>query len=127
MSTDAHKVTLEETVAVDLDGHPSEEYADISRNLHGGYPAVHNYTVRSAADVDRKAPLQEAEQTEAEGIRAQAWIDLNGDHARVLLNPNLYADTPADELLDEAQRILLEWAFQTRQELDIEPPPATAM
>jgi hypothetical protein len=77
-------------------------------------------------DLDTQPDLSEAAKTEAEGIRAQAWIDLTGDVAKVRLNPNLYADTPADELQAEAERVLRDWAVETRRELDVEPPPPTA-
>ncbi|MFW5731857.1 MAG: hypothetical protein ACOCZU_01480 [Planctomycetota bacterium] len=126
MSTHADRITLDEAVEITLENHATDEYADILGAYQSGWPAAHTYLRPTAADLDTQADLSEAAETEAKGIRAQAWIDLTGDVAKVRLNPNLYADTPADELQPEAERILTEWASRMRRELDIQTPPPTA-
>ena len=126
MSTHADRITLDEAVEITLENHATNEYADILGVYQSGWPAAYTYLRPTAADLDTQANLTEAAATEAEGIRAQAWIDLAGDVAKVRLNPNLYADTPADELQPEAERILTQWAAEMRRELDIQTPPPTA-
>jgi hypothetical protein len=126
MSTHADRITLDEAVEITLENHRTDEYSDILEAYHGGWPAAHTYVSPTAPDLDIQPNLSEAAETEARGLRAQAWIDLTGDVAKVHLNPNLYADTPADELQAEAERVLRDWAVEMRRELDVEPPPPTA-
>jgi hypothetical protein len=126
MSTHADRIALDEAVEITLENHLAEEYSDILEAYRSGWPAAYTYLAATGVDLDTQPDLSEAAKTEAEGIRAQAWIDLTGDVAKVRLNPNLYADTPADELQAEAERVLRDWAVETRRELDVEPPPPTA-
>ncbi len=115
MSTHAQQYTLQEAIVVDLPNHSVEEFQDILEVVEGGYPSAWNYQVPSAMDMDPKGDYVESRDIQAEGVTTQAWIDLTGDYARVLVNPNIYADTPRDELADEAQRILLQWAQEQRR------------
>jgi hypothetical protein len=124
MSTDADPNTLDEMVAVELENHPTSEYRPILQKFRGDFPTAWTYNVSPPLDMDTAADLNESRQPQAEGVKTEAWIDLSGDHATVRLNPNYYADLPADNLREEAQRILQEWATKQRQALRIDPPPS---
>jgi hypothetical protein len=115
MSTHAQNYTLEEAIVVDLPNHPTRDYKDILEVFHGGHPAVWNYQVPSAIDMDPAGQYAPSRDIQTRGLTTQAWIDLSGESVLVLVNPNLYADTPGDELRDEAQRILLDWAQDQRR------------
>jgi hypothetical protein len=123
MSTRANEFTHAEAVEVPLPNHPRSEYQDVLTAYEGEFPAVYEYTVPQAMDVDPAPDRDEARRYETEGITTHAWIDLAGEHARVRLNPNFYADTPADELRDEAQRILVAWSAEMRRELGLPSQP----
>jgi hypothetical protein len=125
MSTNADSYTLDEAVTIRLDHHRAEQFRDILSRIHGDMPTLHTYTVPSATDVDTRADLDEAEKISAEGMKTEAWIGFDGQVAEVHLNPNYYADTPADELQNEAQRVLLDWAQSQRQRLQIQRDPLT--
>jgi hypothetical protein len=121
MSTEADPNTLKEMIAVELENHPTSEYRSILQKFRGDFPTAWTYVVPPPADMDTAADLNESRSIEAEGMKTEAWIDLSGDHATVRLNPNYYADLPADNLREEAQRILLEWATEQRKALRIDP------
>ncbi|MBS3734782.1 MAG: hypothetical protein KGY99_07625 [Phycisphaerae bacterium] len=100
---------------VDLPNHPRSDYADILDALPGEFPAAWEYEVPAAWDADAVDHPVESEDLETEGLKAEAWIDLSGDHAVVWVNPNHYADAPPDTLDAEAERVLLEWAADARR------------
>ncbi len=125
MSTNADRFTLEEAVTVRLENHSRQEFDDILSQIHGDLPVWHRYTVPAAMDVDPRAELTDAERTVSEGMKAQAGIGFADQIAEVHLNPNHYADTPPDELQNEAQRVLLDWAQSQRQRLQIQRDPLT--
>lgn len=122
MSTNADPHTLDEMIAVELENHSTEEFRAILDTFRGDFPTAWTYTVTPPLDMDTATDLNESRETQAQGIKAEAWIDLSGDHTVVRLNPNCYADLPADNLREEAQRVLLEWATAQRRALRIDPP-----
>lgn len=122
MSTNAD-YSLEEAITVELSNHPTSDFADILEAYRGGFPAAWTYTVPSAMDMDPRTDYVESRDIASDGIATQAWIDLSGQTAAVSLNPNLYADTPKDELAAEAERVLLNWAQDQRRQLNLPGGP----
>ena len=121
MSSHANRYTLDEAVIVKLPNRLRSHFDDILDRFRGDFPTAYTYLVPSPLDMDTMGQLQESEQIKAEGMRTEAWIDLSGRQVRVLLNPNYYADRPAAQLQEEAERILTEWAAKMRVELDVLP------
>jgi hypothetical protein len=122
LSTNAD-YSLEEAITVNLDNHPTSDFGDILEAYRGEFPAVWTYQVPSGMDMDPRADYVESRDIASEGLATQAWIDLSGPTASVSLNPNLYADTPADELAAEAERVLLNWAQDQRRRLGLPGGP----
>ncbi|MFP4106344.1 MAG: hypothetical protein ACLFVU_09670 [Phycisphaerae bacterium] len=125
MSTDANQNNLGEKIEIHLENHPREEYRDLLEQFDRTFPDEVDYRLDSQLDMDPMAETNEEQEGQISGIRARGWVDLSGDHAVVYLNPNNYADTPADELQDTAQTILRDWTLQTRRRLGLEPPMDT--
>jgi hypothetical protein len=99
-------------VEIHLPNHTPEDYADILNLPDHTVPESVSYEMESALDVD---PEVEEPEGDGKGENAFAWVDFVGGHAVVGLNPAFYADTPADELTEVAEDILLRWATYYRQ------------
>ncbi len=120
--TPAEGYSHDQTRRVDLPNHPREEFQDILGAYEGEFPAVYTYHRPAPLDIDAAAPLDESRAMQADDVPARAWIDVSGAHATVGLHAHLYADTPADELRDEAQRVLEGWVVEMRRDLSLEAP-----
>lgn len=97
---------------IHLPNHTREDYSDILSLPDHTVPESISYEVESAMDVDPEADEMDSV---LQGENAFAWIDFPGDHAVIGLNPNFYADTPEDELIEVAEGILFQWAMHYRQ------------
>jgi hypothetical protein len=120
--TPAKGYRADETRNVDLPNHPRDEFEDILGAYEGEFPATYTYRRRAPLDIDATEAIVESRSVQAGDMPAQAWIDLSGDHATVRLHAHLYADAPADDLRDEAQRILEAWAVDMRRDLSLDSP-----
>jgi hypothetical protein len=110
---------MKNTLKIELPNHPSEEFSDILDNYSGTFPSSWTYEVTSPWDVDPVVKRDEADRIYEEDMTAEAWVDVAGQVPCVYLNPHFYAESPADDLTDEAERILQDWASATRRELGL--------
>ncbi|MFP4354262.1 MAG: hypothetical protein ACLFUJ_03985 [Phycisphaerae bacterium] len=119
MTRQPEDFTKDQAITIDLETQPAEAFRDILDKYRGDWPTAHRYQVPSAMDVDDQADLDQGETLGSEGFSADAWISFEPGYARVMLNPHHYADTPADELQGEAQRILQDWARAARNSMGL--------
>lgn len=119
MTGAAESYEMDETVPVELPNHPRDEYADIIDNYRGDFPASWTYRVVSPWDMDPAVDREEARSIAEKGVKAEAWVDLSGEHATVHLNPHCYGEPPKDTLIEEAERVLREWIINARRELGL--------
>ncbi len=104
----------EEYATVTLPNHRRDEFEDILASYAGDFPIAFTYTVPPATDAVPDEGI-ESEDWLVEGFKTQAWIDLSGKNAKVKLDMNAYAHTPPEEMTEEAERVLVEWAQAVRR------------
>lgn len=110
-------------IDIHLPNHTEDDYSDILNLPEHTVPESISYEVEAAADID--PDIDQPDDEGRNGQQAQAWIDFVNGHAVVGLNPQFYADTPPDELTEQAEDILLQWATHYRQSAEIEEEPET--
>jgi len=113
----------DEYIDVHLANHLREDYLDIINQNEGAVPEAWAYTAETAMDTDPEALSSGSDEFIRQGMTAQAIVGFPGDHAVVRLPANLYAETPASELTEEAERVLLEWASHYRRSEEISEAP----
>jgi hypothetical protein len=112
----------QDLVRVELPHRTLADFKDILDSFPGDFPTAWTYEVPSAMDMDRAVDRVAARQISSQGWKGECWIDLAQNPPAVILDSDLYADTPADELTEEAERLLNDWAANMRQTLRPTPP-----